>query len=544
MKTTFLRLVKLVLPFKWWMLLAALIGFFTVGSSVGLLMTSAYIIAKAALHPSIAELQVAIVGVRFFGIARGLFRYIERLISHKVTFRLLAKFRVWFYEAIEPLAPARMMRFKSGDLLSRLVSDIESLQNFYIRVLAPPITAVMVSLLMWLLFGMFSWHLSLILFLFMAAAGFGVPVLTLFAFRRHDNKLLQLQGEMSSLTVELIQGLPDLLVYGGAEKKRRQLQLCSEELLALKQKTSNINALHEYLIGLLMNGAVFAILFYAIPIVSIGSLNAVYLSVLALGTMAAFEAMMPLPEAALHLQDNLRAAERLFEIIDTTSPISSTASSASKPKTYDIEFKSVYFAYEKEKFVLENFSLCVGQGARLIITGQSGVGKTTIANLLRQFWDVQSGQILIDGMNIRQFSQHSLSEIIGYVPQHAHLFNGTIRDNLLLGKPDATDEEMYEACQQAQIIDFLNSHAGLDTWIGEQGILLSGGERQRVALARALIKETPIFIFDEPLARLDPINANLIFESIKQIQPRKTIIVISHLPLSSKGWTSLNLPSN
>ena len=156
MNSIMLRLFKLALSYKGWMALAALLGFLTVGSGIGLMMTSAYIIAKAALHPSIAELQIAIVGVRFFGISRGIFRYLERYISHEVTFRLLAKFRIWFYRAIEPLAPARLIRFKSGDLLSRVVADVESLEHIYVRVIAPPFVALLILLLMWILFGLFA----------------------------------------------------------------------------------------------------------------------------------------------------------------------------------------------------------------------------------------------------------------------------------------------------------------------------------------------------------------------------------------------------
>ena len=176
-----------------------------------------------------------------------------------------------------------------------------------------------------------------------------------------------------------------------------------------------------------------------------------------------------------------------------------------------------------------------------LLSGPRGTGKTTIASLLRRFWDVSSGEILIGGQNIRRFSQQALSEIIGYVPQQAHLFNGTIRDNLLLGKPDATDEDIREACRKAQIEDLLKLPDGLNAWIGEQGILLSGGERQRLALARLLIKETPVLIFDEPMARLDSASARNIFETINHIQSPRTIIVISHLPIAAAGWTLLNL---
>lgn len=542
MKATFVRLVKLALPFKWWMLLAAFVGFLTVGSGVGLLMTSAYLIARAALHPSVAELQVAIVGVRFFGITRGIFRYIERLISHEVTFRLLAQFRVWFYKSIEPLAPSRLARFKSGDLLSRLVADVESLQNFYVRVLAPPLTAFFVSLLMAMLFGVYSWQLSALLLLFLALAGIGVPLATHVLSRRRNEQLLRWQGEFSALLVESIQGMPDLLVYGQGQRIQARVEALGGRLVMLQKKSSEIHALHEALIGLLANGAVFTILVSAIPLVSNGALDALFLSVLALGTLAAFEAVMPLPDAALHLQENLRAAERLFETADTADGASLPLRPGPMPKSFLIEFRNTDFSYEKEKPILSRFNLTIPQGERLLIVGPSGVGKTTLASLMRRFLDVQRGDIFLGGVEIRMFSQARLADIIGYVPQNAHVFSGTIRDNLLLGDEQASEARMLEACRRAHIDDFFRLLPdGFDTWVGEQGVRMSGGERQRLALARAFLKDTPVLILDEPCSSLDADNAQNIFQAINSLPASKTIIVMSHLIQAAQGWNSLSL---
>jgi ATP-binding cassette subfamily C protein CydC len=218
MNHNFLRLSKIALSYKGWMMLAALLGFLTVGSSIGLMMTSAYIIAKAALHPSIAELQVAIVGVRFFGISRGIFRYLERYVSHEVTFKLLAKFRVWFYRAVEPLAPARLMRYKSGDLLTRLVADVESLEHIYIRVFAPPLIALLISLLMWILFGLISVVFSLLLMLFFFAAAVGVPILIRRLSKETGEKLIELRSELNAMALDGVQGMAELLVFGQAQR--------------------------------------------------------------------------------------------------------------------------------------------------------------------------------------------------------------------------------------------------------------------------------------------------------------------------------------
>jgi ATP-binding cassette subfamily C protein CydC len=209
MKSPFLRLLKIASSYKGWMMLAAVLGFLTIGSGIGLMMTSAYIIAKAALQPSIAELQIGIVGVRFFGIARGLFRYLERYVSHEVTFRLLAKFRVWFYRAVEPLAPARLIQYKSGDLLTRVVADVESLQHIFVRVIAPLFVAIMISLLMWVLFGIFNIIFSLLLMAFFLIAGVGLPLLIRIPSNRIGRDLISLRSQLNTMAIDATQGMAE-----------------------------------------------------------------------------------------------------------------------------------------------------------------------------------------------------------------------------------------------------------------------------------------------------------------------------------------------
>lgn len=512
------------------MLLAALLGFLTVGSGIGLMMTSAYIIAKAALHPSIAELQVAIVGVRFFGISRGVFRYLERYVSHEITFKLLAKFRVWFYRAVEPLAPARLMRYKSGDLLARLVADVESLEHIYIRVLAPPVIALMISLLMWILFGWINIIFSLLLMAFFLAAGVGVPILIRRLSKQTGRKLIELRSELNALAIDGVQGMAELLVFGQAKRHLEKFDALNREYITLQRRMTLISGLHESLIGLLMNFAVLSIMIAAIPLVSASVLDGVYLAVLTIGTMAAFEAVLPLPVAVQHLESSLKASERLFEITDTQPPVPEPVTPLSAPKNFSLSAKALTFYYlPDEAPVLKNITFELPEGGALAIVGPSGTGKTTLLNLLLRFWDYEEGSLCIGGKDIRNFTSEQVRGWLSVVSQNTHLFNGTVRENLLLGNPAAGEKDIFSALEQAQIREFVEHlPQGLDTWIGEQGLQLSGGERQRLAIARALLKNAPLMTFDEPTANLDALTEREIFNTIWQLAKQKTTLVITH----------------
>ncbi len=527
---TFLRLLRLATPYKWWMLLSAFIGFLTVGSGIGLLMTSAYIISKAALHPSISELQVGIVGVRFFGISRGVFRYLERLISHNTTFRLLSRFRVWFYHALEPLAPARLTHFKSTDLLNRIVSDIQTLEHFYVKVLAPPLIAIFISLLMWLLLHIFNPIFSLTLFFFYLVAGIGVPLLSYLYSRGLGKQLIGIRTKITQLTVDGIQGMSDLLLFNQATVHQLKLVALNRRYQQLQKQMAYISGLGESLIGLLMNGAVLVMLIIAIPQVSNSTLNGVYLAVISLGIMASFEAFLPLPEAWQFLEMNIRAADRLFEIIDAQPVVKDPPRPEKKPAQFDLKIHNLSFAYpNQERMILKNISMEISYGSRVAVVGPSGAGKSTLANLLLRFWEYEKGHIRIGGQELKALSQQEVRSIFGVVSQQTHLFSGTILDNLRLANPKASDEAVAAVLAQANLSTFIaNLENGLQTWIGEQGLKLSGGERQRLAIARILLRATPILFLDEATSNLDSETEQQLLSLILSLPSDPTIFHITH----------------
>jgi ATP-binding cassette subfamily C protein CydC len=538
MSSTFLRVVKLARPITGWLLLATGIGAATVVSGICLMTTSAYLISEAALHPSIAVLGVAIVGVRFFGIARGLLRYVERLVTHSATFRLLAWLRVWLYTALEPLAPAGLLQgvhatdagYSSGDLLSRIVSDIETMQNFYVRVLAPPLVAALVGIGMWLFFGAFDATLAFIFLGFFLLSAAGIPLFTYLLSQRIGAQLIASRAALHTHIVDSLQGMADTLAFGQEEQQTVRASALNQQYVTAQASLASIGGLQEALGSLLMNGTALVMLVMAIPLVRSGLLNGVFLAVLVLGALASFEAVLPLPLAFQQLSSSLAAARRLFALVDAEPAVRDLAQPAALPLHHDLVLDSLCFRYDgSEPYVLNDVSLRLAEGRCVALVGPSGAGKSTIAHLLLRFWNYEEGHILLGGHELRDLSQDEVRALFGVVTQDTHLFNTTIRQNLMLARKDASEEEMVQAARQAQLHEFIMSlPRGYDTEIGEQGLRLSGGERQRQALARALLKNAPLLILDEPTANLDAVTARAIMQELRVFMRGRTTLLITH----------------
>ena len=522
----FIRLTSLVKPYFWWIALAALIGFATTGSGIGLLMTSAYIIAKAALQPPMAALQLGIVGVRVFGLARGVFRYAERLISHNITFKILSKLRLWFYDAIEPLAPARLMHFKSGDLLQRIVDDIQSLENIYTRVLGPPLTAILVASLMWFLLGIYSMQAALLILLFHLLAGIGVPLLTRQLSRGLSVGIMNHKTTQQILALDFFQGIGELQVYGKLPEHLNNMRSTENSKLLLQRKNAIIEGMHESLTGILMNGAIIAILWALVPSVSTGGINGISLAVITLAVIASFEPFLPLPASIKHLEADTHAGERLFEILDAKPETKAPSSPIPFPAQHDIKVENLSFTYPGSiAKTLDTISFSVRAGQHIAIVGPSGAGKSTITSLFMRFWNSSEGQITIGGNNITLLDPEELRRNISLVSQRTYLFAETIRENLLLAKPGASDDELKKALSAAGLSQF---HSKLDEWTGQHGMKLSGGERQRIAIARILLQNAPIVILDEATANLDGLTEKEVTDTLNTITAGKTLITITH----------------
>lgn len=522
----FLRLIGIVRPYYGWMALAALISFAATGSGIGLLMTAAWLIAKAALQPPLAALQLGIVGVRFFGIARALFRYLERLVSHDATFRILTRLRVWFYDALEPLAPARLLGYRSGDLLQRIVDDIQGLENLYTRVLAPPLTAAMVALLMWFLLGTWSFEAALVLLLFHLLAGLGLPLLTAALGRGVSSGILKAKAEEQVLALDFTQGLGELYLFGRLPEHLEKLAEVEGRKLALERRKAVVEGVSDMLGGVLVNAAVVVVLLVMLPLVETGTASGISLSIVTLAVMASFEALHPLPAAVGHLEADIHAGNRLFEIIDAKPEVSIPAAPKPMPTGTAIKAEQLSFTYPgSHRPALASISFSLPPGSRTAVVGPSGSGKSTLAALLVRFRQPCSGSITLGGTDIGELDPEALRRRIALVSQKTYLFAETLRDNLLLAKPEATDAELEAALTAAGLPHFSRK---LDTFAGQHGMQLSGGERQRMAIARALLQGAPLLILDEATASLDSLTEQQVHRALEQLAEGRTTLAITH----------------
>ncbi|MFZ5857328.1 MAG: thiol reductant ABC exporter subunit CydD [Chloroflexota bacterium] len=515
--------------------LSVLIGAGTIGASVALMGTSAWLISTAAIATSVADLGVAVVGTRFFGIARGLLRYAERLVSHDVTFRLLSRLRVWFYEKLEPLAPARLMEFHAGDLLARIVGDVETLENFYVRVVSPPLTAVLVGLFTSIFLASFDPALAPVFLTFFLTLGLLLPILAQTLSRRPAARTVSLRADLHTRLVDGIQGMADLLAYGRGDERLKQIAATGNDYGDAQRHMARVTGIHSGLSTLLTNLGMWTVLYLCIPLVNSGELAGLMLASLALLTFASFEAVTPLPLAAQMWNSAREAARRLFEVVDAEPVVKENReqrieNSPSEKLLSTLELSTLSFTYPNSATpAIQNISFELKPEKSIAIVGPSGAGKSTLANLLLRFWEYEAGEIRLGGESLHGLNPDEVRARIGLVSQNAYFFNASVRENLRFARRKVTQEEVEAAAQAARIHDFiLGMPKGYDTLIGEQGLRLSGGERQRLAIARVLIKDAPILILDEPTANLDPLTEQQVLETLYALMKRKTSLLITH----------------
>ena len=527
------RLLLLLVPHYKMMLLAALLGFGAVGSNVALLATSAYLISMAALHPELYVLSVAIVGVRFFGISRALCRYAERYVSHNVTFRLLTVIRVWIYAALEPLAPARLLQFQSGELLSRIVADVETLKFFYLKVVAPPFIALFMAIVLGLWLSIFDWILAAIFVTGFVLVGMALPALLLLLGSKPARQVVATRAKLQALLVDSIQGLIELTAFDQTHNQLAATEQLAQNYQAAQASAAKLNAVTEALGFLLSQLTMVAALLVAVSLVSAERMSGVQLAGVALAVQSSFEAVLPLPQCVYYWQESRAAAERLFALTDAHPEVPTSGCGVASEVTYGLIVKNLTFAYHgAHQPALRSINLSVEAGKKIAIIGPSGAGKTTIVDLLLRFFDYQAGEIYLCGRrvkNLKDFEPELLRQCFGVISQQTHVFNHSIRDNILLARPTASPEELSSVIKAVKLDELIASlPEGLDSPVGQNGQALSGGERQRLAIARVLLKNASVVLCDESTTGLDSITEQRILAQMAVLFKEKTVITITH----------------
>ncbi len=530
-KAPLVRTLSIARPAAGRLALATLLGAGAVAAAIGLIATSAWLISRSAQRPLESAVAIAIVGVQFFALARGLCRYSERLVGHDAAFRVLADIRVGVYERLERLAPLGLPAFRSGDLLARLIHDVEALQELMLRVLPPfaiavGVGAATVALVSWMLPAA-----GLILLAALLLAGALVPWLTGRLAARSEARQAAARAELTYTVVDLIEGAPELAVNGATEEQLRRSLSADSALTGIARATARTAGVGAGLTSLCSGLAMWGALVVGVSAVHAGRLHGVLLAGLALIPLVAFELVAGLPAATQTLQRVRRSAARVFEVMDAPAPVSEPLHPlALRPPPHSLRARDLGFSYPgARRPALAGVDLDLSPGRRVAVVGLSGAGKTTLAGVLLRFLAYQQGSVTLDGVELADLDGDAYRAVVGLVSQDAHIFDSTLEENLRLARRQASTEELRAALARVRLLDWAQQQPdGLSTELGEHGVRMSGGQRQRLAIARALLADFPLLVLDEPGEHLDTPTADAIVGELLAITRERATLLITH----------------
>ncbi|MER7710524.1 thiol reductant ABC exporter subunit CydD [Streptomyces werraensis] len=511
--------------------LALLLGILALGSAVGLMATSGWLISRASQQPPVLYLMMAVTATRAFGIGRAVFRYAERLVSHDAVLRMLADTRVAVYRRLERLAPAGLRGTRRGDLLTRLVSDVDALQDYWLRWLLPAGAALAVSALS---VGFTAWLLpeaGAVLAAGLLLAGAVVPLLTAAVARRTERRLAPARGDLATRVTDLLSGTAELTVAGALPARSEGTRRADGALTRIASRSAAVTGLGDGLTALISGLTVAAAALVGVQGVASGRLDGVALAVVVLTPLAAFEAVLGMPLAVRYRQRVRRSAERVYEVLDAQPPVREPETPRRAPASpFPLALRGLTARHPgQDRDALAGLDLTLERGRRVAVVGPSGSGKTTLAQVLLRFLETGAGAYTLAGVDARALDGDDVRRMVGLCAQDAHLFNSSVRENLLLARKNATEADLRDALRRARLLDWVDGLPdGLDTLVGEHGARLSGGQRQRLALARALLADFPVLVLDEPAEHLDLPTADALTADLLAATEGRATVLVTH----------------
>jgi ATP-binding cassette, subfamily C, bacterial CydC len=526
-----LRLLRIARPLRRQLLLAVAAGAAATGCGVALLGTSGYLLARASQHPGIVAISTAVVAVRGLSVGRGVFRYGERLAGHDVAFRVLADVRVKIYQRLARLAPAGLGGFRSGDLLARLISDVDSTQDLFLRGITPPLSAGLVGAASVTACLLILRPAGGVLAAGLLIAGVAVPFLVAVVDRRARRRVGPARGELSATVANLLAGAADLHAFGAEERGLAKVAAGDAELTTLARRSSTAAGLGTGLLSVTSGLAMWGILVLGVAAVGSGALSRVPLAVLTLTGLASFEAVTALPAAALQVGHARTSARRICAVLDAPDPVREPVCPQPAPLgPVTVSLRRACVRYQPGgRLAIDCVDLDISPGQRVALVGPNGAGKSTVAAVLLRFCDLTSGVANLNGRDLAEYAADDVRRLIGGCPQDCHVFDTTIAENLRLAQPGASDDELSDAADRARLLPWIRSlPEGLDTPVGAHGAAISGGERQRLALARALLADPALLVLDEPAGSLEQETRRAVMADLLAVTAGRATLLITH----------------
>ncbi|RBP13354.1 heme ABC transporter ATP-binding protein/permease CydC [Pseudocitrobacter faecalis] len=517
---------------KWLLTLGVVLAIVTLLASIGLLTLSGWFLSASAVVGVAGvysfNYMLPAAGVRGSAIIRTAGRYFERLVSHDATFRVLQHLRVFTFSKLLPLSPAGLARFRQGELLNRMVADVDTLDHLYLRVISPLVGALVVILVVTFGLSFLDGTLALTLGGIMLLTLFLLPPLFYRAGKPTGEQLTHLRGRYRQQLTSWLQGQAELTIFNASTRYREQMEQTEVNWHDAQRRQSELTALSQALMLLIGGLAVIAMLWLAAGGVGDNTQPGALIALFVFCALAAFEALAPVTGAFQHLGQVIASALRLTQIIDQKPEVTFPQTEATVPTQVALRFENVTFSYpEQAQAALSDIALQVNAGEHIAILGRTGCGKSTLLQLITRAWDPQQGGILLNEQPLSNLDEPTLRRAMSVVPQRVHLFSATLRDNLLLARPDASDAELSAVLEQTGLGKLLEE-SGLNSWLGEGGRQLSGGELRRLAIARALLHDAPLMLLDEPTEGLDATTESQILDLLAELMRDKTVLMVTH----------------